>query len=359
MQTITTGAARANGALRLPSDVAAYLKRHGLELGDILTDSNPKLAKGAAIARAVIHHTLPGRALAAAINPGNGATVAPRAYLPTLAARCEALGLTDKARRHNACPWATAGCSDACLTWAGHGGLSADVAACRGRRTLAMIDNPETYGRAMVWAIARQWQRAQVDGLPLAVRLRGTDDQPWHRLTVSVSLAEAVTIRRRFGLLIANGENQTIAQILAPAVAEGSCHLYEYSKAPTEGPLGLRAQWAAGWDVTASLAGDRATAARDAMAAIDAGFRLAVPIAIAKGAPIPAYVTISYNGRSATLPAIDGDATDHRWADPNGVAVILRGKRSRGADPKVAGFILPLANTISLPDGRVDLTYYC
>jgi hypothetical protein len=169
MQTITTGAARANGALRLPADVAAYLKRHGLELGDILTDSNPKLNKGAAIARAVIHHTLPGRALAAAINSGNGATVPPRAYLPTLAARCEALGLTDKARRHNACPWATVGCSDACLAWAGHGGLSQDVAACRGRRTLAMIDKPETYGRAMVWAIARQWQRAQADGLPLAV----------------------------------------------------------------------------------------------------------------------------------------------------------------------------------------------
>ena len=355
MQTITTGAARANGALRLPSDVAAYLKRHGLELGDILTDTNPKLAKGAAIARAVIHHTLPGRALAAAINPGNGATVAPRAYLPTLAARCEALGLTDKARRHNACPWSTHQCRSACLAWAGHGGLSQDVAACRGRRTLAMIDNPETYGRAMVWAIARQWQRAQLDGLPLACRLRGTDDQPWHRLAVSVSLAEAVTIRRRFGLLIANGENQTIAQLLAPAVAEGSCHLYEYSKAPTEGPLGLRAQWAAGWDVTASLAGDRATAARDAMAAIEAGFRLAVPIAIAKGAPIPSTLTLHYGGRSVTLPAIDGDATDHRWADPNGVAVILRGKRSRGADPNVAGFILPFAESIALPDGVITL----
>jgi hypothetical protein len=355
MTATITGAARVNGALRLPSDVAAYLKRHGLELADVLTDSNPKLAKGAAIARAVIHHTLPGRALAAAINPGNGATVAPRAYLPGLAAHTAALGLTDKARRHNACPWATAGCSDACLTWAGHGGLSADVAACRGRRTLAMIDQPETYGRAMVWAIARQWQRAQLDGLPLAVRLRGTDDQPWHLLRVSVTLAEAITIRRRFGLLIANGENQTIAQILAPAVAEGSVKLYEYSKAPTDGPLGLRAQWSAGWDVTASLAGDRATAARDAMAAIEAGFRLAVPIAIAKGAPIPTTVTLSYAGRSITLPTVDGDITDHRWADPNNVAVILRGKRSRGADPNVAGFILPLAESIALPDGVITL----
>jgi hypothetical protein len=221
-----------------------------------------------------------------------------------------------------------------------------------------MIDNPETYGRAMVWAIARQWQRAQLDGLPLAVRLRGTDDQPWHRLTVSITLAEAVTIRRRFGLLIANGDNQTIAHILAPAVAEGTCHLYEYSKAPTEGPLGLRAQWAAGWDITASLAGDRATAARDAMAAIDAGFRLAVPIAIAKGAPIPAYFTLSHGGRSITLPTVDGDITDHRWNDPHDVAVILRGKRSRGADPNVAGFILPNIKTfITLADGTVHLTY--
>ena len=355
MTATITGAARANGALRLPSDIAAYLKRHGLELADILTDSNPKLNKGAAIARAVIHHTLPGRALAAAINPGNDAKVAPRAYLPTLAARCLALGLTQKALRHNACPWATAGCSDACLTWAGHGGLSQDVAACRGRRTLAMIDNPETYGRAMVWAIARQWQRAQVDGLPLACRLRGTDDQPWHLLRLSVTLAEAITIRRRFGLLIANGDGLTIAQILAPAVVDGSVKLYEYSKAPTNGPLGLKSQWAAGWDVTASLAGDRATAARDAMAAIEAGFRLAVPIAIAKGAPIPAYVTISYGGRSVTLPAIDGDATDHRWADPNGVAVILRGKRSRGADPNVVGFILPYAESIALPDGVITI----
>jgi hypothetical protein len=358
MTATITGASRANGALRLPSDVAAYLKRHGLELADILTDSNPKLAKGAAIARAVIHHTLPGRALAAAINPGNGATVAPRAYLPGLAAHTAALGLTDKARRHNSCPWSTHQCRSACLAWAGHGGLSQDVAACRGRRTLAMIDNPETYGRAMVWAIARQWQRAQADGLPLACRLRGTDDQPWHLLRVSVTLAEAVTIRRRFGLLIANGENQTIAQLLAPAVAEGTCHLYEYSKAPTNGPLGLRAQWAAGWDVTASFAGDRATAARDAMAAVLAGFRLAVPVAIAKGAPIPTAVTLSHAGRSITLPAIDGDATDHRWADPNYVAVILRGKRSRGADPNVAGFILPNVKTfITLADGTVHLTY--
>jgi hypothetical protein len=240
MQTITTGAARANGALRLPVDVAAYLKRHGLELGDILTDSNPKLNKGAAIARAVIHHTLPGRALAAAINSGNGATVPPRAYLPTLAARCEALGLTEKARRHNACPWATVGCSDACLAWAGHGGLSQDVAACRGRRTLAMIDQPETYGRAMVWAIARQWQRAQADGLPLACRLRGTDDQPWHLLRVSVTLAEAVTIRRRFGLLIANGKDQTIAQILAPAVAEAASNCTNTARRQRMGRSALR-----------------------------------------------------------------------------------------------------------------------
>ena len=91
------------------------------------------------------------------------------------------------------------------------------------------------------------------------------------------------------------------------------------------------------------------------MAAVLAGFRLAVPIAIPKGAPIPASVTLSHGGQSVTLPTVDGDGTDHRWNDPHDVAVILRGKRSRGADPNVAGFILPFAESIALPDGVITL----
>ncbi len=346
---------RSNARVALPTDVAAHLSRFGLTLADVLTDSNPKLGKGAAIARAVIHHGLPGRALAAAIDPANRSTVAPRGHLAALAALADREGMTAAASVFNACPWATEGCASACLAWAGHGGLSPAVAAARGRRTLAMIADPALYGRAMLWAIARQWAKAQADGLPLAVRLRGTDDQPWHVRRLTVELPEAIAIRRRFGLLIANGEGKTLAELLAPATADGLIKLYEYSKAPTDGPLGLIAQRAAGWDITASLAGDRPTAAADAMAAALAGFRLAVPIDLPKGAPIPARVLISHGGQTLALQTVDGDSTDHRWQDPAGVAVILRAKRSRGADPELAGFILPNAPLVRLPDGIVQL----
>lgn len=346
---------RSNARVALPADVAAHLSRFGLTLADVLTDSNPKLGKGATVARSVIHHALPARALAAAIDPANPATVAPRGHLAGLADLADREGMTAAARAFNACPWATAGCSSACLAWAGHGGLSPAVAAARGRRTLAMIADPLVYGRAILWAIARQWARAQSDGLPLAVRLRGTDDQPWHARRLTVGLSEAVAIRRRFGLLIDNRPDATLADLLAPAVADGSVALYEYSKAPVSGPLGLAAQHAAGWDITASLAGDRPTAAADAMAAIQAGFRLAVPIAIGKGDPIPARVLISHGGQTVALPTVDGDETDHRWRDPAAVAVILRAKRSRGADPSMAGFILPDAPLIRLADGIIQL----
>lgn len=335
----------------LPADVSAMLARFGLSLDGLLTDNNAKLIKGSAIARAVIHHTLPGRALAAAIDPGNGSPVAPRAFLPALAALAAETGTVELARRHNACPWATAGCSNACLVWAGHGGLSAAVATARGRRTLAMIAEPEAYSRAILWAIARQYAKAAADGLPLAVRLRGTDDVSWHLRRFPVSPLEAQSIRRRFGLVVDAGESLTVADALATARGEGSVKLYEYSKASVNGRTGLEAQRAAGFDVTASLAGDRATAARDAFAAVAAGFRLAIPVDIAKGDPLPARVALSYGGETVVLPAVPGDETDHRWNDPAAVAVILRAKRSRGADPSVSGFILPHDPVVTLPDG--------
>ncbi len=339
----------------LPADIVAMLQRFGLSLDGLLTDNNAKLIKGAAIARAVIHHTLPARALAAAIDPGNSAATAPRAFLPALAALAAATGTADIARRHNACPWATAGCSNACLVWAGHGGLSAAVATARGRRALAMIAEPETYSRAILWAIARQHAKAAAEGLPLAVRLRGTDDIAWHLRRFTLSPLEAQAIRRRFGLITDPGDSVSIADSLATARAEGSVKLYEYSKAAINGRTGLEAQRAAGFDVTASLAADRATAARDAMAAAVAGFRIAIPVDIAKGDPLPARVAISHNGQTVILPAVPGDETDHRWNDPAAVAVILRAKRSRGADPAVTGFILPNAPIVRLPDGLIQL----
>jgi hypothetical protein len=329
--------------------VAALLQRFGLTLEGLLTvgASNAKLAKGAALAWPVILHHLPARSLAAAIAGPEAGPTAPRSRLPGLAELAKAQNVYSLALAHNGCPWASAGCAAGCLAWAGHGGLSVTVASARARRTLAMLADGPAYTRAILWAIARAYRQAQAKGLPLAVRLRGTDDQPWHLARLSISPAEAQAIARRYGLPVTPGQGQTLPEALSLA-PDGSIRLYEYSKAPTDGPLGLLAQQRAGWDVTASLAADRPDGLSQALQAVAAGFRLAVPAAFPKGQPLPDVLILRDGETVARLLCLDGDVTDHRWADPagpqplgfDGVAVLLRTKRSRGRGPAADAFSL-------------------
>lgn len=360
MQTIT----RQTAPLSLPADVAALLGRFDLTLDNLLTDSNPKMEKGASLARGVILHHLPHRALGLAVTPGHRGATAPRSYNGPLAAIAAREGLISAATRWNGCPWAGA-CSEGCLAFSGHGGLSQLVQGARGRRTLAMIADPVAYGRAVLWAIARQWKRAQSDALALAVRLRGTDEGPsigWHRLAITVTPSESQTLRRRFGIdvLAGDGIDHTIARALSIPAQDGTLKLYDYSKAPLSGPLGLIAQRSAGWDLTASFAADRPTAIADAINAHRAGFRLAVPVALRKGQPLPHTISlVPYGDYALSVPMISGDDHDHRWNDPTAVAVTLRTKVSRGADPALADpfSLRPTDEPQTLADGTVRLIW--
>ena len=350
--------ARSVAPARLPADVAALLQRFGLSIKGVLTvgGRNAKLAKGADLAWPVILHHLPARSLAAAIAGPEAGPTAPRSRIPGLQALAEREHVLALALAHNGCPWASAGCAAGCLAWAGHGGLSVTVAAARARRTLAMLAGGPVYARAVLWAIARAYRQAQAKGLPLAVRLRGTDDSPWHAQRFSVSPAEAQALARRYGLPVAPGHGLTLPEALALAPA-GTIRLYDYSKAPLSGPQGLKAQRAAGFDVTASLAADRQHGLAAALQAVAEGFRLAVPVALPKGAALPPVLLLRRSPGAPIwrLRTIDGDLTDHRWADPagpqparpgvteapfDGVAVLLRTKRSRGRGPEADAFSL-------------------
>lgn len=341
--------ARRTAPARMPADVAGLLQRFGLTLDGLLTEglSNAKLAKGAATAWPVILHHLPARSLRQAVAGAEPGPTAPRSRLPGLAELARRNGLESLALAHNGCPWASDGCRDGCLAWAGHGGLSQTVAAARARRTLAFLWNPKGYAVAVLWAIARAWARAQAKGLPLAVRLRGTDDLPWHDLRFTLTDVEAATLARRYGLPVVPGMGTTIPEALSLAPA-GTLALYEYSAAPVDGPLGLLAQQRAGIDVTASLKADRPGGLAHGLQAVAAGFRLAVPVAIPKGQPLPPVLLLRNGDTVARLLTVDGDITDHRWLDPagpqpggfDGVAVLLRTKRSRGRGPAAAAFSL-------------------
>ena len=66
MQLTATATATASGRcapLAVPPDITAHLARFRLTLADLLTDANPKLIKGVDLARGVVLHHLPHRAL--------------------------------------------------------------------------------------------------------------------------------------------------------------------------------------------------------------------------------------------------------------------------------------------------------
>jgi hypothetical protein len=177
----------------------------------------------------------------------------------------------------------------------------------------------------------------------------------WHRLPVRITSGEALSLRERYGLDVSP---QGAAPITERLAANSGLNVYEYSKSPARGDLGLISQRSHGVDVTASFAADRSTACRDSLAALREGFRLAVPVAIKKGAPIPSSVTISAGGESVTVPTVDGDISDHRYLDPHGVAVILRTKLSRGAGPVADLFSLRgHERPQRLADGAVSLAW--
>jgi hypothetical protein len=102
--------------------------------------------------------------------------------------------------------------------------------------------------------------------------------------------------------------------------------------------------------VTASLAADRQGGCAAAAEAVAAGFRLAVPVAMPKGQPLPPVLMLrpSADGPILRLLTVDGDLSDHRWLDPqgpqpggfDGIAVMLRTKVSRGRGPAAAAFSL-------------------
>lgn len=309
--------------VRLPADVAAQLVAVRLKLPDVLTVSNPKTQDNA------IRHNLPGKVLANACRLDADGSIPARGHLPALRELAASLGVLDKALAVDFCPFATPACREACLNWAGRGGLGDAVALARGRRSLSMLLDPVADARATLFSIAWHHRRAAAAGRRLACRLAGTDEGAhWHLLRVPVSVADAQLLSHRFGLTVAPTEGATLGEILRDSVT-----LYDYSK----GNLShLQAKRSAGWDVTASFRTDAPDAVAHALS-VAPFFRLAVPVAIRKGEPIPRTLTLTQGDTSLQLPCVDGDATDDRFRDRNRLtAVILSAKRSRGANPLIA-----------------------
>ena len=364
----------------LPDEGARLLQRFELGFDSVLTAglANTKIGKGAALAHSAIFHGLPAKQLETAVYGAMDAPVAARGRLETVRQLALANGLGALVQSLNACPWASDGCRDGCLVFSGRNAMGTAPAACKARRSLARLFAPSVFGVVLLWAIAREYARAQRMGLPLSLRLKGTDDLPHHLQRFNLHQDEAAILARRYGLPAIPGWGTTLPEILQIALGDGSIKWYEYSKAPLGGSQGLLELQGCGIDVTASLAADRRGGARAATGAVRAGLRLAVPLDVKRGAAIPSELLLAptlglpapygspefgrvpADDKPVRLLCIDGDKTDLRWLDPqgpqpggfDGVAVILRTKRSRGRGAAAAAFSLqPSADWQALKGG--------
>lgn len=322
---------------RLPQRLRSFLASFGLSIDSLLTygEGNAKLAKGKEIAFSSILHMLPEKSLARALTPDSHESPI-RSELPGLRALAAEHGLLEKALSSNFCAFASDACRSLCLAFSGHGGISLAVASCRARRALAFLADREAFLLCLLWAAGLSYRKARRLGLPFALRLNGTQELPWHSYRLLLSEEEAALLSELFGSPFSAGL-ASVPELLSSAP---ELLLYDYGKAPLSWLIAARAS---GVHMTASLAADRQGGSRDALDAIQAGFSLAVPILLPKGAPLPSELWLSdAKGRELRLLCLDGDANDLRMLDPlppsgfHGVAPLLRLKRSRGSDPLAA-----------------------
>ena len=339
--------------LKTPKDIKKLFNDYSLSISGLMTGatSNAKIAKNAraAMPPAVILHHLPDKQINAVINSDNAADTINRQYIAELSELSKKFNLDSKLRNYTGCAYSSAGCRRSCLVFSGRSNIFKAVQYARGRRTLAAIDRPTAYARGLIYSIAHHYKKA---GGALSVRLKGTDENNLHFKKINLSVNEINNINSYYGLnIIYSDKPRVISQIFK----NDSIIFYEYSKAPLNYLNRLKAL---GVDVTASLVADRPTGAADAITAINAGYRLAVPVTLNKADRIPRRVIISDNtGRRVDIPARSFDNYDYRPADPQKCAGILKAKKSAGGNILSAFFVADKIGRQHIGGGTIELIY--
>jgi len=341
--------------LNTPNDIKKLFNDYSLSISGLMTGaaSNAKIAKNLKIDNippAVILHHLPDKQISEVINKDNAAQTINRRYVKQLAELSKKFKLTDKLKTYSGCLWSSIGCRRSCLVFSGRSNIFKAVQYARGRRTLAAIDRPAEYVRGLIYSIGHHYKKQ--NGGALSVRLKGTDENNLHFKKVSLSVNEINNINSYYGLNINYSDKP---RVISEIFKNDSIIFYEYSKAPL---TYLKRLTALNIDITASLVADRITGAADAITAINAGYRLAVPIALNKAGRIPRRVIISDDtGRRVSIECFNGDLFDYRPANKKQCAVILKAKKSAGGDILSAFFIADKLGPQIIGGGHIELIY--
>lgn len=211
--------------------------------------------------------------------------------LPAFAEIRKAFGLTGG---FNLCPRASAGCAAACLVFAGQSGMP-QAQKSQAVRTAFILSNPLAAGLLLGNEIRMALVRA--DG-PINLRLNTTSDIRW----------------------------ELFAPELVQALADAGVLMYDYTAwAPADRKASTE------YSLTYSAKEPTHTSDEYLTGILSNGGTVAMPFTTGKGEALPE----TWQG----FPVIDGDVSDERRNDPQGVVVGLRAKGYRWKKDNSAGFI--------------------
>jgi hypothetical protein len=206
---------------------------------------------------------------------------------------------------HNTCPMAkVAGCENACLYSAGRGAFNS-VQQSRISKAQWFFSERDSFMAQLVKDISKLATKADNAGMVPLVRLNGTSDIRWESIPVTI-------------------EGVTYANVMA---AFPGIQFYDYTK------ISNRKGVPSNYDLTFSYSGMPGYQ-KYVNQAIEAGMRIAVVFRNREGIPA------TFMG----LECVDGDDSDIRHIDPQGVVVALYAKGNAKTD--LSGFVVD-------PDKRV------
>lgn len=206
---------------------------------------------------------------------------------------------------HNTCPMAkVAGCENACLYSAGRGAFNS-VQQSRISKAQWFFSETNAFMNQLVLDIVRLIKKAKAANMIPLVRLNGTSDIRWENVSI-----------------VFGGNPYPNIMAMFPEV-----QFYDYTK------IANRRNVPSNYDLTFSYSGMPGYQ-KYVTQAIEAGMRIAVVFRKREGIPA------SFMG----LECVDGDDSDIRHIDPQGVVVALYAKGNAKTD--LSGFVVD-------PDKRV------
>ncbi|WOF44305.1 hypothetical protein KNJ79_05080 [Sphingopyxis indica] len=207
------------------------------------------------------------------------------------------------------CPKRSAGCTAACLHFAGSPAYMTTKTQARLKRTRLFFDDRNLFMNILALEIAAHAIRAERKGMKPAIRLNGTSDIVWEKKKFILFPEVKAYLARKFPV---SDREQNVIDRIFPTL-----QFYDYTAIPGRESLG-------NYHLTFSLKEDNM---KEVIAEMKRGRNIAV---VFPAAEIPS----EYLG----LPVVDGDETDYRPADPSPCVVGLKVKGLKGkAD--TSGFV--------------------